>query len=301
MKSPLFLTLILVAMGAGWGLSQPLVKIAVSGGLPVASLLTWQLMIGVVLLFGLQALRGRRVPFAARNIKFYLVMALIGTVLPNAASYTAARYLPAGIISILLSLVPMIAFPVALGLGLERFQPRRLLGVVFGLCGVLLIVLPDASLPERAMLAFIPLALIAPVFYGVEGNFVAKWGTGGVDAVTLIAGASALGLAMMLPFALMTGAPLIPRGTGPEAALLLTALLHTLVYVGYVWMVGQAGSVFAAQVSYLVTGFGVIWAMLLLGERFAPTVWLAMAVMFAGLALVQPRPRLGKLIATAHK
>lgn len=301
MKSPLFLTLILVAMGAGWGLSQPLVKIAVSGGLPVASLLTWQLMIGVVLLFGLQALRGRRVPFAARNIKFYLVMALIGTVLPNAASYTAARYLPAGIISILLSLVPMIAFPVALGLGLERFQPRRLLGVVFGLCGVLLIVLPDASLPERAMLAFIPLALIAPVFYGVEGNFVAKWGTGGVDAVTLIAGASALGLAMMLPFALMTGAPLIPRGTGPEAALLLTALLHTLAYVGYVWMVGQAGSVFAAQVSYLVTGFGVIWAMLLLGERFAPTVWLAMAVMFAGLALVQPRPRLGKLIATAHK
>lgn len=301
MKSPLFLTLILVAMGAGWGLSQPLVKIAVSGGLPVASLLTWQLMIGVVLLFGLQALRGRRVPFAARNIKFYLVMALIGTVLPNAASYTAARYLPAGIISILLSLVPMIAFPVALGLGLERFQPRMLLGVVFGLCGVLLIVLPDASLPERAMLAFIPLALIAPVFYGVEGNFVAKWGTGGVDAVTLIAGASALGLAMMLPFALMTGAPLIPRGTGPEAALLLTALLHTLVYVGYVWMVGQAGSVFAAQVSYLVTGFGVIWAMLLLGERFAPTVWLAMAVMFAGLALVQPRPRLGKLIATAHK
>lgn len=283
---------VLIAMGAGWGLSQPLTKIAVSTGLPTVGLLAWQLIIGAVLLSSVIVLRGGRIPLAPRNLFFYGWIACVGTLFPNFASFEAARVLPSGIISILLSTVPMIAFPVALGLGLERFETRRLLGLVFGLCGVLLITLPDASLPDRAMLAFVPLALIAPVFYGAEGNLVARFGTGGVDAITVIAGASMVGAAIMAPLAIATGQWVSPAVTLPHGALLGSALLHTTVYVAYVWMVGRAGSVFAAQVSYLVTGFGVMWAMLILGERFAPTVWLAMVVMFAGLAMVQPRPRL---------
>jgi len=283
---------VLILMGAGWGLGQPLTKIAVSSGLPTLGLLAWQLIIGAVMLGGFIVLRGGRIPMAPRNLFFYGWIACVGTLFPNYASYEAARVLPSGIISILLSTVPMIAFPVALGLGLERFETRRLMGLLFGLGGVLLITLPEASLPERAMLAFVPLALIAPLFYGAEGNLVARFGTGGVDAVTVIAGASLVGAAVMAPMAVLTGQWVTPALTVPHGALAISALLHTVVYVGYVWMVGRAGSVFAAQVSYLVTGFGVMWAMLILGERFAPTVWLAMVVMFAGLAMVQPRPKL---------
>jgi drug/metabolite transporter (DMT)-like permease len=55
--------------------------------------------------------------------------------------------------------------------------------------------------------------------------------------------------------------------------------------------VGRAGPVFAAQVSYLVTLFGVTWAMLFLGEGYSALVLAALALMLAGLALVQPRPR----------
>ena len=46
------------------------------------------------------------------------------------------------------------------------------------------------------------------------------------------------------------------------------AAIHVTVYCSYVWMVGRAGAIFAVQVSYLVTCFGVFWAMLILGERF---------------------------------
>jgi len=41
-------------------------------------------------------------------------------------------------------------------------------------------------------------------------------------------------------------------------------------------------------VAYLVTGFGVIWAMLLLGERYSVWVWMAFALMLVGIALVKP-------------
>ena len=61
------------------------------------------------------------------------------------------------------------------------------------------------------------------------------------------------------------------------------------MYAGYVWLAARAGAVFATQVAYVVTGSGVLWAMLLLGERFSGWVWAALVVMLLGLFLVQPR------------
>ncbi len=84
--------------------------------------------------------------------------------------------------------------------------------------------------------------------------------------------------------------PLLAFGV-PEIALLASSCVHALVYAGYVWLAAQAGAVFAAQVAYVVTGSGVLWAMLLLGERFSTWVWAALAVMLVGLFLVQPRQR----------
>lgn len=106
-------------------------------------------------------------------MQVYVVIALIGTVLPNSAGYEAIRHLPSGLVSILLSMVPIFAFPIALAFGNERFEPVRLGGLLLGLVGVLLLAAPEASLPERAMVLFIPLALVAPAFYGLEGNIVA--------------------------------------------------------------------------------------------------------------------------------
>jgi drug/metabolite transporter (DMT)-like permease len=67
--------------------------------------------------------------------------------------------------------------------------------------------------------------------------------------------------------------------------------VHALVYAAYVWLAARAGAVFATQTAYFVTGSGVLWAMLLLGERFSAWVWAALVVMLLGLFLVQPRER----------
>jgi drug/metabolite transporter (DMT)-like permease len=287
------LVALLALMGAGWGITQPLSKIAVSEGYRHFGLIFWQLVIGTAILGAITIARGRGLPLSTRHLRLYAIVALVGTVLPNAASFQAAVYLPAGVISILLSLVPMFAFPIALGLGIDRFGWGRFFGLVCGLGGVLLIVGPDTSLPDPAMAAFIPIALIAPFFYALEGNIVGKWGTLGLDPIQLLFGASAVGLCFALPLALATGHFIDPRGPwgAPDAALVAISLVHAVVYSGYVWMVGRAGAVFAAQVSYLVTAFGVLWAMLLLGESFSAWVWGAMGLMFVGLFLVQPRPK----------
>jgi drug/metabolite transporter (DMT)-like permease len=252
----------------------------------------WQFTLGGALLAVLNAARGKGLPWERRHLTFYAIIALIGTLLPNSAGYTAAIHLPAGILSIVLSLVPMMSFPIALALGMDRFSALRLLGLCLGLCAILLIALPETSLPDASLVWWLPVALIAPAFYAVEGNFVARNGTEGLDAVQVLLGACIVGAALALPFALATGewiSPLPPWGA-PDLAILGSSVAHALAYSAYVWLVGRAGAVFAAQVSYVVTAFGIFWAWVILGETYSGWVWAAVALMFAGLFLVQPRP-----------
>lgn len=292
MTGPAGLVLALVLIGAAWGMTQPLGKIAVSTGHGPLGLIFWQLVIGVLVLGPLVLWRRRGVPLHRGALLIYLAIAAFGTLLPNSASYVAARTLPAGVMSIVIAMVPIFAFPIALALRADRFGWARLCGLLLGLAGVALIALPEASLPDRAMVAALPIALIAPFFYAVEGNLVGRWGTAGADPIQTLFGASALGAAVTLPLALFSGQWIDPiDGIGrPEAALIVSSLLHAVTYAGYVWLIGRAGAVFSAQVSYVVTGFGVIWAMLLLGESYSGWIWLALVAMLGGLALVQPRP-----------
>jgi drug/metabolite transporter (DMT)-like permease len=281
----------LLVMGAGWGMTQPLSKIAVSTGHGFFGLIFWQLVIGALVMAAISAFRGTGPRFSRPALRLYVIIALIGTIVPNSASYSAIAHLPSGVISILLSLVPVIAFPIALGLRLESFSRRRFLGLLAGLGGVMLLVLPGASLPDPGMLVWLPLALVAPFFYAFESNFVARWGTAGLDPVQVLFGASLTGAIIALPLAIGSGQFISPLRVwgAPEWALLAASVIHVLVYAGYVWLVGRAGPVFAVQVSYLVTGFGVIWAMLLLGESYSPYIWGAMGLVLGGVFLVQPR------------
>lgn len=284
---------ILLTIGLGWGATQPLAKIAVSGGHGAIGLVFWQLLIGGLLLSVVNRLRGLALRLDRRALGLYGFIALVGTILPNTASYTAAFHLPAGILSIVIAMVPVMAFPMALALGTDRFSVRRMAGLGLGIAGVGLIALPGTALPDPAMVAFLPLALVAPFLYAVEGNYVDRWGTDGLDAIQLLQGASLLGCVIALPLALGSGnfVALDTSWGREEWALMALSVIHALVYSGYVWLVGRAGAVFAAQVSYLVTGFGVVWAMILLSERYSILVWIAMAVILAGVALVQPRDR----------
>ncbi len=281
----------LVLMGAGWGLSVPLSKIAVSTGHQPFGLIFWQLFIVVVVLGAICAWRGKRVELGRRYWRLLIMVALTGAVLPDIFFYLSAARLPGGVMSIIISSVPMFSLPIALALGNENFAWRRLAGLIVGLSGIFLLMGPEASLPERAMVAFVPLALLAPMLYATEGNLVAKWGTQGLDSVQVILGASILGMVLSLPLALISGQWINPlAGFGvPEAALVGAAALHAIVYAAYVWMVGRAGSVFTAQTSYLVTGFGVLWSIVLLQESYSTFVWAALALMLAGMFLVQPR------------
>ncbi|MGX0879139.1 drug/metabolite transporter (DMT)-like permease [Roseovarius sp. MBR-154] len=300
MRDRALLTGVLVLLGLGWGLCIPLSKIAVSGGYQPLGLIFWQVVIVALFLGVINVLRRRGLPLSRATgggpviWRTYLVIACLGALLPDVAYYRAAQHLPAGVLAILISSVPMFAFPIALMLGNDRFQALRIAGLLAGMAGIFLLIGPEASLPDAAMATFIPLALIAPLCYASEVNYVARWGTAGLDPIQALTGASIVAALIALPLAVLSGQWIDPRPPWglADAALLANAVVHALVYAGYVWLTGRAGSVFAAQASYLVTLFGMLWSMGLLSERYSGYVWAALGLMILGLALVQPRPRL---------
>ena len=282
---------ILTLFGAGWGFTMPLSKIAVSDGYQHFGLIFWQLVIGAALMALLCAVRRLRLPMQAPHLRLYLLIAMIGTVIPNSASYQSAVHLPAGIMSILLSTIPMIAFPMALAFGNDRFEMRRLIGMSIGFVGVLMIVAPGANLPGVGSTFWMLIVIVTCTCYAFEGNYVAKWGTAGLHPLQVMLGASIIGALIALPLALGSGQWIDPRGPwgAPDYALIASSAMHVLVYAGYVWIVGQTGAVFAAQISYLVTLFGLLWARLILNEAYPPLVWVALGILLLGMYLVQPR------------
>jgi drug/metabolite transporter (DMT)-like permease len=289
--TPAFYFALLFLMGAAWGLTQPLSKIAVSTGHQHFGLIVWQLVFSIVILAAINLYRRRGLPTGRGYLIRYFVIAVAGTIIPNAFSYAAAHHLPAGILSIVMSLVPMFALPMALALGMERFSALRLLGLICGAIAIVLIAGPDAALPDPSLAIWVLIAVIPPFFYAFENAWIAFYGRLDLDPIQLILGASIMGLILVLPLALATGQWIDisqPWGAA-ELALLGSSTLHIIAYCGFIWLIGQTGSVFASQVAYLVTACGVVWAMLLLQESYSGWVWLAMALMMFGLFLVQPR------------
>ena len=283
--------MVLILLGCGWGLTIPLTVIAVKTGLGHLGIIFWQFFI-VMVLFGLrQILTKKKLSISKSSLQVFCVIAFIGTIFPNSATLIAASYLPGGVLSILIATVPMFAFPIALFFGIDKFEFSRILGIIFGFIGVYLLIAPKAALPEPSVIWVIPIALIAPIFYGLEGNFVAKFGTGNSSPIEVLLGASIIGCFVTFPLAILSNQFVNPFGSWNSAhyALGFSSIIHGIVYATYVWLVTKVCAVFAAQVSYFVTLAGVVWSMVILDEVHSKFIWMSLVCMILGMALVKPR------------
>lgn len=282
---------ILIAMGAAWGAVFPITKIAVSTGYKPYGILVWQAVIGIVLSGAVTLARRRKLTLKREYIWLFVGISILGSVAPNYFTYTAAAHLPAGIISIVIALVPLFSMPIALALGFEKPSAIRFLGALSGGAAIILLIGPEASLPDPAKIGFLFLALIAPLIYAAEGNFMTWYGPRGLDAMQILFGASVVGLAISVPMAVGLGQVITPFQPwhAPEQAIFFAAILNWAAYVSFVWLIARTGPVFSSQVAYLVTAWGIVWSMLFLGERYSIWVWAAFGLMILGILLVRPR------------
>ena len=81
------------------------------------------------------------------HIRAYFVIGFFTLAFPFVLLAFIAPKLPAGVISLGGTLSPTITYILALALAMDRFRWLRIGGISLGLAGVLLVVLPETSLP----------------------------------------------------------------------------------------------------------------------------------------------------------
>jgi len=289
--SPVLPLAMILGLGSLWGLAFSLSKMATMGGVHPVSYTFWQGIGAGAIVALLCRLRGLRIPLAPRYLRYYLIVGLVGLALPNVNMVTAISHLPAGVMVLTIPFVPLMTYAIAIGLKMERFAPMRFAGVLCGLAGVTMIVLPKSSLPDTDAAPWFLMALLTPAAYAASNVLAARLRPPGAHSFPLAAGmllAAGLILAPVVFAMDVLYLPAVPAGAA-EIAILGQIAVSCVAYLIFFEVLRLAGPVFMSFTGYIVTLTGIGWGVLLFGERHSPWVWGAAALIFSGLALVNLR------------
>ena len=135
-------------MGMTWGLQFAMLKLAVERGRSELNVLLMALVLLSIVYAVLVVLRGRMFRPTVEHLVFFVIIAILGYILPMGATLYAAPYMPAGIITLLASLSPIATFAVAIGLRTESVSRIRIWAMLLGCVSALLVLGPQAELPR---------------------------------------------------------------------------------------------------------------------------------------------------------
>lgn len=252
----------------------------VSVRLTVAASILWI----IVALLGLQPPRGMR-PWGR-----LLVMGVINNALPFSCIVWAQMHITSGVAGILNATTPLFVLVFAhLLTSDERMSWRKLLAVLIGLGGVMLMIGPAAvaQLDPTSVGQFVMLS--TSVMYA----FAAIWGRKLRDLHPLVAATGTLTLSAIILVPLALTLEGVPSGWPPvEVALAMTGLsvLSTVcAYSLYFHLLNRVGSTNLILVTFLVPIVALVFGTLVLRETVSNDALLGMATVGIALTLVDGR------------
>ena len=281
----------LAYMGVAWGLSFSLAKLATADGTTPLGIAFWQSLSAGLLLLVYVYLRRRRLSMAWPAIKLYIIVALLGTTIPSVCFYYAAAHVPAGVLAITVTLVPILTYGLALLMRSEIFSATRLTGLMLGTLSIFLLVVPENSLPESVSFIWVLVACFSSLCYAIENIYLAKRGINDIGAIRLACGTCLFSAFILAPVGFATDNIFmldITKGLVTSSIIALGVITAT-AYSAFVACIAVAGPLFASQVGYVVTLAGVFWGIAIFGENHSIWVWASLVTMLFGLVLVSPR------------
>jgi drug/metabolite transporter (DMT)-like permease len=286
--------LLLLMLGAIWGGSFFLIKLAVAT-VPPVTVAAGRILVGALLMGAVLA--ARRVPLPRdRTVWAKLaLMGTLGTVLPFALINWGETHIDSGLAAILMSAVPLLT--IVLGHFLRRDEQMtggKAVALVLGGTGVVVLIGPDALQGLGKDLLGQLAVLGACCCYAV--NSLTARGLAGHSAEVVTFGMLLTAAAAAVPLSILVDQPWEAAASRLSllAVLGLGVLPTALGYIIAFRIIASAGAGFASFNNYLVPVFGVLWGMALLGEEPQPRALLALLLIFVGLAaprLIRPRNR----------
>ena len=287
---PLALVL-LVIMGAVWGLQFAMLKMAALGGYSEINILMLTLILLSIVFCGLQMVWRLSFKMNRERLVFLLITAILGYVVPLLTILYAAPHLPAGILTLMACLAPVVSVLIALALRTEFVSLQRVLAILCGLAAIGLVLWPQLELPGLGSAHWMALMLLVPVCYGMESVYVShKWPAGWVP-LQAVTGETVMAAILMIPVFLIFGDPIAkadgwtPMNWGAEWAIVVFVATGVIESMIYFHLVKTTGGVFVGFGTFIALFAGMAWGYALFGEQHGAVVWLAVAALCVALAL----------------
>lgn len=281
---------LLVLLGFIWGSGYVIAKYATMHGVSPFGYSFWQSLGPAVFLFIL-ALK-KKAPLnikQPRFVGFYFVCGALGIAFPNTNMYFAAPHLPPGLIALMVNTVPIMIYPIAMGLKLERFNLKRVLGVLLGVAGLFVILFPHRLVsPEHIAMPWLFMLLLTPLSFALCAIFISKFRPKGSDSLSLSAGMLITSTILLVPFVVVLKKfyPLCLPLNLADGAVILEIVLSSIGYVIFFELLKIAGPVYYSLVGGVVALTGLFWGWLFYNEVFTPLIIIAIVLIIVGIAAV---------------
>ncbi len=272
-----------------WGGSFLFIKVLVNAEMDPIGVSAARCALGALALAPMAWVLRDRFPRERRALLILLGLAVFDFAIPWTLIAFAQQYTTSATASIANSSLPLwTALFAALFIPGELLTRGTIAGVLLGFAGVVVLLAPDLGQIDAGLLKGIPVLLVATAMYGISAVIIRKE----LQAVhslqvtfVLVAGASLL----LVPIAFASGSYRgVDMGAGEWFSLLaLGALGSGIAVVAYMWLIANAGAVRATVTTYMIPFVAVILGWLILSEPLGWSLFLGLALVLCGIALVQ--------------
>ena len=272
----------LLLLAAIWGSSFLFIRLSVDDFGPIA-LSGMRILIAGAALLPILFMRNK-ITMIRTYWRSIIIVGLLNSALPFIFFNFATITLPAGTMSIINALTPLWGAAIAWVWLKDTLPPLRMLGLMVGFAGILVLVWDKLSLNDTASIYAVIAGVAAPIFYGIAASYTKKH-LMNADPIATAAGSLVAAGLVLLPFTLYTW-PSTPISGGAWAALAGLGLLCTAVaYVLFYRLLIRLGPPRAMTVTFLIPVFGVFWGWLFLGESITLRIVMGGGVILLGTAL----------------
>lgn len=287
---------LLVILATMWSSSFTVIKIGVET-VPPATFAMLRVVIGALILFGWLKLKRRSLPTDPRLWWSFFLIGCFGNAFPFTLINWGEQAIPSGLAAILIAAMPLAALLLGRIFSDEILNARRLIGVLIGFAGVVVLIGPHELLNLGDQVLRQLAVIVAALMYAVAGILIRKL----PSAKPLEHGAGVLiaSSAVLIPGAMMADQPwtLDFSAQALAASVYLGVFPTALATLLLIVVISSRGVTFLALNNYIIPLLGVTWGYLFLNEAVTQDALIALALIFAGIAVAGTGPGTKKEIA----
>ena len=273
----------LLLVGSFLALSLAIAKLADEAGAPRLSFLITALVGAALILAGTTALRSQPMPINRRTLEYAAVSGILFAV-PNAVSFLSVRHVGAGFVALSLAFPVLVTWLLAVTLRMEKLRALRLVGVLLGLAGGVVLALSQGSDAEGAR-GWAALVMLMPVVLAAGNIYRTKRWPENAAPVFLAALMMLGGALALTPFALMHEGGRFEELFGSSRIILLLlgeTAVFAVVYFFFFVLQRLAGPVYLSQIGLVAALAGTLIAIFALGESIPSNLGTAGALIVLG-------------------